>query len=57
MENVGPDGELKRVQALLTHKNTLDPDCKLFPAQILLVRRLKDALPYITKNVMACNNP
>ena len=57
MENVGPDGELKRVQALLTHKNTLDPDCKLFPAQILLVRRLKDSLPYITKNVMACNNP
>ena len=45
------------VQALLTQRNTPDPGCKLFPAQILSGRNLKDLLPYIRKSVMAYDNP
>ena len=59
MENVGPNGNLnndKMVRALLTQRNTPDPGCKLSPAQILLGHNLKDALPYIRKNVMSFNN-
>ena len=50
MENFGPNDELqndKMVQALITKRNTPDPGCKLFSAQILLSCRLRDSLPYI----------
>ncbi len=38
-------------------RNTPDPGCKLLPAQILFGRNLRDTLPYISKDVMAFNNP
>ena len=60
MNNVGPDGNLntdKLVRALLMHRNTPDPGCKLSPAQVLLGRPLRDSLPYLNKQIMAFNNP
>ena len=60
MDNVGLDGNLntdKLVRALLMHRNTPDPGCKLSPAQVLLGRPLRDSLPYLNKQVMAFNNP
>ena len=59
MNNVGADGTLNNdamVRALLTHRNTPDPGCKLSPAQILLGRPLRDTLPTISKEVMIFNN-
>ena len=59
MDNVGADGTLNNdamVRALLTHRNTPDPGCKLSPAQILLGRPLRDTLPTISKEVMIFNN-
>ncbi len=58
-DNIGPDGRLDTdamVRALLTHRNTPDPGCKLSPAQILLGRPLRDSLPLISKDVMMFNN-
>ena len=60
MDNVGLDGSLdtdKLVRALLMHRNTPDPGCKLSPAQVLLGRPLRDSLPYLNKHIMAFNNP
>ena len=60
MENVGSNGELnndRMVQALFTQRNTPDPGCKLYPAQILFGQNVKDSSPYIRKKVMAYNKP
>ena len=60
MDNVSPNGSLDNdamVRALLVHRNTPDPGCKLSPAQILLGRPLRDTLPCISKEVMVFNNP
>ena len=59
-ENIGSNGELnkdRKIQDLLTQRNTLDQGYKLSPAQIRLGRNLNDSLPYISKNDMAYNNP
>ena len=58
-DNIGPDGRLDTdamVRALLTHRNTPDPGCKLSPAQILLGRPLQDTLPLISKDMMFNND-
>ena len=47
----------KMVRALLTQRNTLDPTCKLSPAQILFGRSLRDTIPYINKSFMSFTNP
>ena len=60
MDNVSSNGSLDNdamVRALLSHRNTPDPGCKLSPAQILLGRPLRDTLPAINKDVMVFNNP
>ena len=60
MENVDLNGELNKhrvVQVLLKQRNTPDPGCKLSYAHILLVRKLKNSLPYVRKNFMIYNNP
>ena len=60
MDNVGANGKLDNdsmVRALLMHRNTPDPGCKLSPSQILLGRQLRDSLPYIHKEIMSFNNP
>ena len=60
MDNVGPDGNLNTdefVRALLMHRNTPDPGCKLSLAQVLLGRPLRDSLPYLNKGIMTFNNP
>ena len=60
MDNVASDGRLdtdRMVRALLTHRNTPDPGCKLSPAQILLGRQLRDSLPQLNKEIMTFNNP
>ena len=52
--NVGPDGSLdtdKYVRAILMKRNTPDPITKLSPAEILMGRKLSDALPRIPKNI------
>ena len=59
-ENIGSNGELnkdRKIQDLLTQRNTPDQGYKLSPAQIRLGRNLNDSLPYISKNDMAYNNP
>ena len=45
------------VRALLMHRNTPDPGCKLSTSQILLGRQLRDSLLYINKEIMSFNNP
>jgi len=60
MDNISPNGSLDNdamVRALLVHRNTPDPGCKLSPAQILLGHPLRDTLPWISKDVMVFNNP
>ena len=60
IESISSNSELnneRMIQALLTHRKTPEPGCKLSPAQILLERNLKDSFPYVRKNVMAYNNP
>ena len=60
MDNVSPNGDLdndKMMRALLTQRNTPDPGCRMSPAQILFGRPLRDALPYLEKDIMAFNNP
>jgi hypothetical protein len=60
MNNISADGSLdndKMVRALLMLRNTPDPECKLSPAEILFGRRLRDSLPYITKDIPAFQNP
>ena len=60
MDNISPNGSLDNdgmVRALLIHRNTPDPGCKLSPAQIVLGRHLRDTLPYISKDIMIFNNP
>ena len=58
-DNVGPDGELntdKVVCALLQHRNTLDRDCLLSPAEILFGRPLRDGMPLLKKSTMIFDN-
>lgn len=57
--NVGPNGDLNTdnfVRAMLTMRNTPDPDCKLSPAQILLGRTLRDAMPMLNEKIQKFNN-
>ena len=54
------DGSLdtdKFATALLMKRNTPDHVSKLSPAEIVMGRKLRDALPIIPKNLMVMNNP
>ena len=58
-DNVGPNGELNTdrvVCALLQHRNTLDRDCSLSPAEILFGRPLRDGMPLLKKSTMIFDN-
>ena len=60
MNNISADGTLdtdNMVRALLMLRNTPDPSCKLSPAEILFGRRLRDSLPFISKDASAFDNP
>ena len=59
-DNIRADGSLdtdRFAVAIMTKRNTPDYDSKLSPAEIVMGRRLRDALPMIPKNLMVMNNP
>ena len=58
--NIKADGSLdtdRFAAALMTKRNTPDYDSKLSPAEIVMGKRLRDALPMIPKDLMVMNNP
>ena len=58
-DNVKQDGSLdtdRFVRAMLTKRNTADSYSKFSPAEIVLGRKLTDALPAIPKTKMFLNN-
>lgn len=59
-DNIKKDGSLdtdRFAAALMTKRNTPDYDSKLSPAEIVMGKRLRDALPMIPKTLMVMNNP
>ena len=58
-DNVKQDGSLdtdKFVRAMLTKRNTPDNDSKLSPAEIIMGRKLTDALPCLPSDKIFINN-
>ena len=59
-DNIKSDGSLdtdKFAAALMTKRNTPDYKSKLSPAEIVMGKKLCDALPVLPKDVMVMNNP
>ena len=51
MDNIGPHGSLNNdnfLRAILSLRNTPDPDCKISPAEVLFGRPLRDAFSFAT---------
>ena len=58
-DNVKQDGSLdsdRFVRAMLTKRNTPDTNSKLSPAEIIMGRKLTDALPYLPSDKIFINN-
>ena len=59
-DNIGPNGDINTdsfLRAILTFRNTPDPDCRLSPAQILFGRPLRDAMPSVQESCGTFTNP
>ena len=52
MSNISPNGDLNNdsfLRALLQLRNTPDPDCDLFPAEIVFGHPLRDAFSFVNR--------
>ena len=59
-DNIGPDGRLngdKFARALMLLRNTPDRETGLSPAEVLLGRRLRDALPIMPRRSSLIDSP